>query len=111
MWVDRPLAIGKFHSPNIFAGFDAVHSYLSGFSATGITDPNHAKPGFLLTVLDPDNVPLLADVFDSCDTGAGAGYIDGSCLAGKWAPQAVHAPNANGELCRQPIINAASHVG
>jgi hypothetical protein len=110
MRINRPFSFRQFYAPDVLARLDAVHADLPRFGTARIAHPDHAKAGFLLPVLDADDIALLADVFDPGDTGACAGYIDGARLAGEWASHAVHPPDADGEFCRLPVIYAASHV-
>ena len=110
MRIDCPFSCRKLDAPDVLARFDTVNTDLSRFSTAWIAYPNYAEASFLFTMLNADHVPFLADVIDSRDTGAGACYVDGPGLAGEWASRTVHPPNANGELVRHPVIDAASHV-
>jgi hypothetical protein len=109
MWIDRPFTIGKLHAPDVFSRFDAMHAHLSRFGTPRIAYPDYAEPGFLLAMLDANDIAFLAHVLDSGDSGPGAGNVYGACLAGERAPDAVHSPNADGEFGRRPVIKAASH--
>jgi hypothetical protein len=111
MRIDGPLSVGELYAPDVLARLDTMHAHLSRFGTAWITHPHNAKARFLLPMLYANDVAFLARVLDSGDASARRRNVDGPRLARKWSSDAVHSPNADGELSRRPVINTASHCG